>query len=484
MVNDPDSGTNGRSTFRLSGLGSERFSVKTRSDKVAVISVAGDLDRERTASYQLVIKATDGVDGDQKRFSASTKLSISVLDVNDNAPVFENLKNFTVREEEAAGVVGVVKVTDNDSGENGRVTFAMTGGLGYFSINKTDGTITTTRTIDAETFDSFKLDIIASDSGTPSKTATGSVIIAVEDINDNDPVILDLRDVIFDENKPCSSPVVTVSASDADRSQSVVLSTTNKNFRIDQSGKLWCKVPLDYETQKSYNVTVRATDDGKPSRSTERTVVVNVNDVNDNAPQFSALDYAVNISTAELQKSKPLIVIDATDRDSGPGGQIVFSLSDTALFYVESINNVGVVRVKSDIGRIGKYTIDITATDRGTPSLSNQTTITITVAGAREVVQFDNNEFNFTVVEGSRDFEARLGQVSAKYDSNTIGVKYELPVSQLFSINSDSGEVFCKTELDREDTARYFVVVRVYSTVDQKDGDVALVNIIVVNIVW
>ncbi|XP_041369471.1 cadherin-23-like [Gigantopelta aegis] len=477
LVTDPDSGAYGRSTFSLSGIGSDNFYVTTTGDKVAVVAVAGLLDRETVASYNLVLSAVDGVAHDGIQFTATTQLSITIQDVNDNAPVFDRVNNVTIREEEDAGFVATVRATDEDAGSNGRVTYTMSGGRGYFTVDEDNGMITTTQKIDRETYANFDLNVIASDSGTASRTAATSFTVHIQDINDNDPVLLGVDDANLYENTDCSEPIVNVSATDPDQSQSVSLSTTNPNFQIDSSGYLRCKSSLDYEVKQSHSVTIMATDNGQFPRSTNKTMIVSVKDVNDNAPQFSAVEYTTNVSTAELRQDKPVIVVDAKDLDSGSGGKITFSLSDNPLFYVESVNNVGVVRVKEDGGKVGSFSMNIYAVDHGTPPLSNETTITITVASASDVVQFVANDFNFTVLEGKRDTTVTIGRVNSTYDSSQISVLYELPGSSLFSIKRTTGELVCGSLLDREVFATHQIVVRVYSTSNREDGDVALITV-------
>ncbi|XP_041378370.1 protocadherin Fat 4-like [Gigantopelta aegis] len=476
LVTDPDSGVYGRSTFSLSGIGSDKFSVTTTEDKVAVVAVAGLLDKETVASYNLVLSAVDGVAHDGIQFTATTTLSIAIHDVNDNAPVFESLSDVTIKEEKEAMYVMTVHARDQDAGSNGRVTYTMSGGRGYFRIDENNGTITTTQTIDREKIPVFVLNVIASDSGTSSQSTATSVTIHIEDINDNDPVLLGLHDANIDENTNCSMPIVTVSASDPDQNQSVSLSTTNSNFQIDTSGHLRCISSLDYENKTSHSVTIIATDSGQSPRSINKTMTVSVKDLNDNAPQFSAIEYTTNISTVELRRGKPVIVVNANDMDSGEGGKIRFYLSDT-LFYVETVGNVGVVRVKSDTGQIGIYSINITAEDNGTHPLRNVTTITITVARANDVVKFVTNDFSFTVTEGKRNTNKAIGSVNSTYDSSQISVQYALPGSSLFSINNTTGDIFCNTLLDRETISQHLIVVRVYSTSNITDGDVALITI-------
>ena len=183
---DPDDGPNGLVTFTIvSGNSNDAFAI---DNSTGFLSVNQNLDREDIAFYSLLISASDNAPNPRRAF---VRVNFTVLDENDNSPVFTNVANLTVVENAASGTnVGSISATDADAGSNGEVRFSIIAGNedGVFKIEPNSGKITVNGKIDREKTASYTLTVLASDQGKPAMKTKQDFYIAVEDENDNPPI--------------------------------------------------------------------------------------------------------------------------------------------------------------------------------------------------------------------------------------------------------------------------------------------------------
>ena len=155
-----------------------------------VLKTKIDLDREKNDSYSLRIRATDSA-ALGKRKSSETSLLISVLDVNDNAPVITSPQSIpTVKEDIAVySVLTTFKATDADLGSNAEVEFEIVSGNagGEFRIDKNSGALSVVKKLDRESVPSYQIGITVKDKGKPSLRVLKTYKVDVEDVNDNKP---------------------------------------------------------------------------------------------------------------------------------------------------------------------------------------------------------------------------------------------------------------------------------------------------------
>lgn len=186
IATDPDDGPNGLVTFTFaSGNSNDAFAI---DNSTGFLSVNQNLDREDVAFYSLLVSASDNVPNPRRAF---VRVNLTVLDENDNSPVFTNVGNFTVVENAASGTnVGSISATDSDAGSNGEVRFSITAGNedGVFQIEPISGKITVHGKIDREKTASYTLTVMASDQGKPAMKTKKDFYITVEDVNDNPPI--------------------------------------------------------------------------------------------------------------------------------------------------------------------------------------------------------------------------------------------------------------------------------------------------------
>uniref|UniRef100_A0A8U8B1D9 Uncharacterized protein n=1 Tax=Geospiza parvula TaxID=87175 RepID=A0A8U8B1D9_GEOPR len=291
------------------------FRVLTESasfaiDDKGVLSTRTRLDYESQKSYTLNISLSDGSTADY------ATVFVRVTDVNDNSPVF-GVTNTTIAimENRPVGTnVTSVSATDVDEGFNGAVVYTLKGGEGKMDIDSS-GFIFLQKVLDREEQGFYNLTVIA----------TLNLTITIDDENDNAPLFSSSRyEVKVPEDQELGSALLTLSATDRDAGANALVmyrvtdqrpQTSSPVFLINSStGQLSLSQQLDYETIKEFEVKVQASDGGQPTLSTETLVVVHVEDVNDNPPEFSRAAYDVSVFENHL-KGSPVYTFSVADKD-------------------------------------------------------------------------------------------------------------------------------------------------------------------------
>ena len=282
-----------------------------------------------------------------------------------------------------------LKATDADTGANARISYKIQGGNkdGKFSIDSATGLITTAAAIDYEKNAGFKLTVSASDA---THTVTASLVIAVEDLNDNTPAFSGLPyKASVKENLPALAPVFQVSASDPDAFGQLAYSLEAGNhsdaFNIDPvSGEVKTADILDRERISSYQLQVKVTDGGKPALASVATLTVDVDDENDNPPVFPSNTLTVIVSE-DSNVGSSVLTLNATDADIGPNGLIRYRLlSSNTPFRV--VPATGEIKIDSSLDRetVSDYVLICEAFDGGTPSLASNVTVRVTVSDVND----------------------------------------------------------------------------------------------------
>lgn len=333
---DRDLGYNGKLVFGISS--GDNDSVFRLDPDNGELKIIGYLDRERQDEYVLNITIYD-LGNPQK--SMSKVLPVTILDENDNAPVFEKaLASFRVTENALNGtIIFHLSATDADNGDNARVTYSLITDTKDFRVDSISGILSISAPLDRERQELYELRIRASDNGgnrdQPCLYSDAIVRIIVDDINDNAPQF-SLKDynVRVREDIPLYTVVAIVTATDLDTGPGgeilySLIDDSDHSFKIDKhSGTIRTTKTLDFEERQIHSLTVRAIDRGSPAISSETSVIVEIIDVNENrfAPQFD--DYVLSGSVAENQPSGTHVMFaTAKDADApGPDSRISYSI--------------------------------------------------------------------------------------------------------------------------------------------------------------
>ncbi|EPQ16979.1 Protocadherin beta-6 [Myotis brandtii] len=334
MAQDLDVGSNSLQSYTISSNSHFRVLTRNRSDgrKFPVLVLDKALDREEQPELRLTLTALDG--GSPPR-SGTIEIQIWVLDSNDNAPEFaQELYEAQVPENSSLGsLVITVSARDLDAGSFGEVSYALlqTDDVDQpFEINAITGEIRLRKTLDFEEFQSYHMDVEATDGGGLSGKC--SIVIKVLDVNDNAPELaMSSLSSAIPENLP-ETIVAVFSVSDADsgHNQQVICSIDdNLPFLLRPSAEnfytLVTEGALDRESQAEYNITITVTDMGTPRLKTQHNITLLVSDVNDNAPAFTQTSYTLFLR----ENNSPALHIgsvSATDRDAGANAQLTYSL--------------------------------------------------------------------------------------------------------------------------------------------------------------
>ena len=442
---DDDLGSNAIVSYSIS---TSPFAIDTSTGSV---TVAGVLDYEMATEHSVTITASDGT------LSSNQNVTIRVVDVNDNAPVFsqDTYTAMVVEHSSVNTVVSNATAIDDDSGVNGRVSYSLANTNTFFSINPSSGEIVVIGDIDRETITQFTFTVVATDGGNPAQRDTASVIVSVTDINDNAPTFQQSSYTVrVREDAATSSEILTVLATDNDEpgnpNSQIVYSFQPDNavFSISGSGVISLQATLDFENASSYSLVAVATDRGDPMMNGTTNVNIIVINVNDQPPEFSG-DQSINLS--ELTPVLDQIVrFNATGE---MGETLTYTLSGTQNGEFEINATTGIVTLVSslDYETTQFYALNVTASDN---LFTTSSTLNITVLDENDnTPQFD--PVSTLQIDEEQPVATSVGQVTAS-DADS-GVNAELTYSFVqsstqtyFTIDTSSGEITTASSLDRE----------------------------------
>ena len=393
-ANDVDVGLNSKLTYSLyvvEGNDFDGFLVESRkfyvNETSGWIFVSGSLDRESVSRYNAIIRANDG--GTPSYFS-ETMVTIVVHDVNDNAPHFDSyyMQRSIYDDAPIGSTVLALSASDDDEGANGRIRYWLDFGNDDQVFSMDNGVITVAKRIPPFPF-RYRLEIGLVDGGDPALVGDGVLIVDILDVNDHPPVFsMSTYRIALPENALLFTSFLTVNATDNDRGRNAEfqfrLIDSYGRFSIGpQDGRLYLTAFLDYEEERFINLTVEAIDDGLHNQLTGfAQVLIEVTDVNDNEPVFESQSYQVSVKENILYttESQPLVTVSAVDYDSGNGGIVHYvMLSKTSLFRLDSVTGGFFADSVFDREVIPFYEVTVLAVDGGSPSLSKEATIFVTV---------------------------------------------------------------------------------------------------------
>uniref|UniRef100_A0A8C5SAR6 Cadherin domain-containing protein n=1 Tax=Laticauda laticaudata TaxID=8630 RepID=A0A8C5SAR6_LATLA len=412
---DRDRGNNAQVHYSIvSGNLKGQFYIHSFSGSIDLIN---PLDYETIREYTLRIKAQDG--GRPPQINSSGMVSIQVLDVNDNAPIFVSTPfQATVLENVPIGYsVLHIQAVDADSGDNARLEYKIfelshlpalasliQRNTGFpFQINNSTGWITVSTQLDRETTENYHFGVEARDHGVPVMSSSASVSITVLDVNDNSPTFTEkVYQLRLNEDAAVGSSVLTLTAMDKDVNSVVTYQITSGNTRnrfaiTSQSGGglITLALPLDYKQERQYVLTVTASD-GTLFDTVQ--VFINVTDANTHRPIFQSSHYTVSVS-----EDKPIgtsiVAISATDEDTGENARITYILEDNIpQFRIDPDTGTITTLMELDYEDQASYTLAITAHDNGIPQKSDTTYVEILILDANDNAP---HEFDIFVEENS-----------------------------------------------------------------------------------
>ncbi|XP_077984581.1 protocadherin Fat 4-like [Glandiceps talaboti] len=401
MATDPDEGTNGEVTYSiLEDWGQNRFELDADT---GVFTLVQPLDFEKVQYYLITVEATDH---GSPPMSSNVKCYFNTLDINDNPPIFDpsEYDEITVYEDVAIGTIAItVTATDADSGPNGAILYEIVSGddNGDFDILE-NGTIITAKELDREEKSFYSLKITATDQPLDESLQMQDEVqinIKIGDVNDNAPEFINDNVTEVSEDAESGVVVITVEAEDPDEGVNGLVEYSMDpvpgNVFFMNGGDIVVSGNLDRETVAQYILTVYAEDGGDPSLTSTMEVLVNILDINDNAPEFDPSSYTDNIME-NTPPGKEFLQVSATDPDEGLNGTVEFSIIngnyDNDFDIDEDSGVISIVNV-IDRERRSQYSLTVMAKDKGIPSQSSSTTVTINLIDVNDNIPEFTEEF-------------------------------------------------------------------------------------------
>uniref|UniRef100_A0A8V5GQF3 Cadherin EGF LAG seven-pass G-type receptor 2 n=1 Tax=Melopsittacus undulatus TaxID=13146 RepID=A0A8V5GQF3_MELUD len=463
---DRDKGSNALVHYSIvSGNTRGHFYIDAQTGALDVVT---PLDYEVSKEFTLRIRAQDG--GRPPLSNISGLVTVQVLDVNDNAPIFVSTPfQATVLENVPLGYSVIhVQAIDADSGDNSRLVYTLleTGAGFPFAINNSTGWIVVAAELDREAVDFYSFGVEAQDQGNPPMASSASVTVTVLDVNDNSPEFTQREySARLNEDAAVGSSVLTVSAVDRDANSVITYQISSGNTRnrfsiTSQSGGglISLALPLDYKLERQYLLTIAASDG---TRHDTAHVVVNVTDANTHRPVFQSSHYTVNVNE-DRPVGTTVVVISATDEDTGENARITYLMEDSIpQFRIAADTGAVTTQMELDYEDQVSYTLAITARDNGIPQKSDTTYLEILVSDVNDnAPRFLRDSYQGSVYEDVPPFTSVLQVSATDRDSGLNGrVFYTFQGGDDgdgdFIIESTSGIVRTLRRLDREHVPLY-----------------------------
>lgn len=409
----------------VSGNVNNAFRLSSHRERDGVLyldlQINGFLDRETTPFYSLVIEA---IDGGNPPLRGQMSVNITIQDVNDNTPIFNQSRYFASVPENATIGTKVLQVyaSDNDAFNNGLIEFSINRRQSdreqMFQIDSKTGIISVNKPLDFETKELHELVVVARDHGEQPLETTAFVSISVTNVNDNQPII----NVIFlsDDATPKISEsaqpgefVARISVNDPDSKTeysnvNVSLIGGDGHFGLTTRDSIIYLViislPLDREVQPNYTLSIVATDQGNPPLHASKTINLKVTDCNDNAPEFEKEVYHANVMEV-ADPGTSVLHVAAIDRDDGNNSVITYSILDTPnthsdWFQIDQITGLITTRTHIDCETEPVPQLIVQARDNGVPPMSSTATVFIQIHDVNDNEPiFDQSFYNATVSE-------------------------------------------------------------------------------------
>ncbi|KAM7140596.1 protocadherin alpha-13 isoform 16-T16 [Molossus nigricans] len=409
-------------------------------------------------------------------------VEVEVKDINDNPPVFpENKKRIIIAESRPPETrFPLDGASDADVGVNSVLTYRIDPN-DYFALDTQNNREQTSslslllrKSLDREEIQEHRLLLTANDGGKPELTGTVQLLITVLDVNDNAPefdkFIYKVRVL---ENAFNGTLVVKLNATDPDEGingeiiysfRRPVSPTVSNAFIINPtSGEIRTKGELDFEEMKFYEISVEAVDQGNIPMAGHCTVLVEILDINDNAPEVTITSLSLPV-LEDAQVGTVIALISVSDRDSGANGQVTCSLTPHVPFkLVSTFKYYYSLVLDNDLDRerVANYSVVVTARDEGSPSLSATASVFVEVADVNDnVPAFSQREYTVFVKENNtpgrhiftvsaRDLDAQENAlVSYSLVERRVG---ERALSSYVSVHAESGKVYALQPLDHEE---------------------------------
>ncbi|XP_038592050.1 protocadherin-15-like isoform X1 [Micropterus salmoides] len=491
------------------------------------------LNYEEITRYLVIIQANDRAPYPSERRTATTTLTVDVLDGDDLGPMFlpcalvgntrdcspityrANVLELTEPNKvNPLNVTPPIQAVDQDkniqppSDRPGIIYSILIGKpesyAEYFSLNRTTAELLLLKPIDRELYRRFDLVIKAGQDNGHPLPAFANLQIEVLDENNQAPYFLETSyHGYVSEASPVGTTVATSASLSAplaiialdndveetrDPQLQLSLDTYHDVFSVSATGirrYLTLVQPLDRETQDSYTFTLSASDGVQ--HSIPVTVTITVLDANDNTPTFANVSYNVNLFTDKMP-GETVLQLSAVDSDAGPNGQVTYRIlaGDQGHFLIG--NSTGVITVAPGVDlTVGRsYALTVEAIDNGhvPHRRSSITTVYIEVLppNNQSPPRFPRQQYNMEISEAMRTGATLLNLQAVDRERDPITYKiHSGDHDGHFALQQNSGYLVLDKPLDRE-SVDYYTLVVTASDGHPGETSTATVNIVVTDV--
>ena len=483
-----------RFTFRQRGPSYDLFQIDAESGHISTRVV---IDRE-TLSSCVFLDVCDlelSISVKPLQYFQIIKVKIRVLDINDHAPSFpERLVTWSIPENKRIGSrFPVVSAEDQDHGVFGVQIYNMTSSSNKFRLDSVahaddsfEVSVILVGSLDREDRDYYPLRIQAWDGGQPPKSGVVLVDVRIADSNDNNPIFQNhsYKTQLY-EHSAVGTVLIHLQATDDDTGLNGQVT-----YRLEQStsqqlghlfavhnrtGEVYVKGDVDYEKGSHYELQVMAADMGPNSLPAFCKVVVEVLDINDNAPVISVNTLEDNQDPFVQENADVdtfVAHISVSDRDQNEGGEFTCEL-DTDLFKLDTLADTEfMLSTDSVFDRElhDRYHVTLTCTDHGDPPKQNRTHIGVNILDMNDHSPvFSRHVYNFSIGENRRR-DVKIERVNATDQDEGVNsdIRYSLqildPQEDVVYLDPVTGVLRSSVVFDYEKRTNYSFLV---TAVDQ-----------------
>ena len=477
---DLDRGLHGVVRFELQDESSLPFILIPNTGE---LYLSQSLDYYTQDEYQLNISASD------PQFSVYETLTVNVLDINEFSPECISTL-FTKSIAEGADPSGVETIslgcTDEDKGSNGDLVYKITSG----NINEdftvsSEGSVSLNNVLDYESTETYTLEILVSDSGSPSKEFSVSIRVTVLPVNEHTPQIP--SDSYFEsifEGTDIGDSVFSIDASDDDNGVhgelNFRLDPLQTDFGITDEGILLITGTLNREKMSNYSFSVIVEDGGLNPKSSTAAIEITILDEDDNPPSFTQSLYTYTVSPEEAVRDGVVATVKCTDPDENGNAAVAYSLisniGDSSYF---AISNTGNITISNSLPVSSIYSFGVSCSGVLNSNFTDTAQVSITIL-INSNITFLQLSYLATLKENA-DTGVFL-TVNATSITNTPLTYQLVNAPSIFQILDTSGDLMLVGSLDYEMTESYILQVQASDEGMPPNMGTVAVNIVVENV--
>ena len=462
----------------MGGNGTIRYDLKSQfPDKYfRMDSLSGELFLVKKLNYEsaprvfLTVQATDSPQRNRGRQTSDVAVVVTVEDVNDHAPEFISTNNKQIQRSLDIGVpFHRVLAVDSDSGPAGEIEYKIVGGNvdETFQLDENTGLLSVTN---RPRKSNYRLNLKASDGGSPSHSSSQILEIKVADVSRGPPKFSQaIYSAEVGENEESGTLVTSVRAEKKGSTNNLVYSLEEQLtfglFSIDQrSGAITTIKQLDREQRSGYILTVYVHDAATQPSFDTASVLIKVIDKNDHVPTFKDSCYPLFVpENTDLAAIHQMVAIDLDDKENGDITYSLVAIGDEKNKFSIDAHTGQLSATPLDHEERASYSLTIKAEDQGSPKKHALCEMKVRVLDRNDNDPVFSQalyraEISENVAEGSSVITVTATDADSGQNAK-ISYSIRNGTQWIFGIDKDSGEIYTTGRLDREERQSYVLEV-------------------------